>query len=149
MEGVPKNTTPGVERAHNDVENLSDWRERREQAPQAAEKWIDTIDNFENLPPGEQVLTLNVLKEQLAEDNKNLYIDRVVAQRVADIIETMPDEERAEYKLPLRSPAERHSESNVVPFPVTPPPDYTDRLGYAPKPSNNPQMVGAEQREVA
>ena len=65
------------------------------------------------------------------------------------VLATLSDGVRNEYHLPQRSPVEKRPESNVTPFPVTPPKDYIERLGYIPRPSADHSRVDAELPRAA
>ena len=133
MEGILKNSVPSSERENN-IENLADWRERKERAPEQAQARIDDIEGFENKSAKEKVQILTEIKDELAEENnKNLYIDRVLANRIATIMD-VSNHEREELGLPLRSPYENlqkpQESADLIDFPTEPPSDYQERNGY-------------------
>ena len=127
MEGIPKNNVPASERESN-IENLADWRELRDRAPEKVTQLIQDIPEFEAMESGEQIIALQTLQEDLAGDNKNRFMDGVIASEIANRLDVMDDVDRSEYKLPLRTPAER---VEVKSNPVPEVPEYP--LSYLPK----------------
>jgi len=67
------------------VESWADWRELRDGAPAQAEELLQGIFDFENFTPPEQLQTLNELFVELQHDNKNRFIGRVIAEKIADL----------------------------------------------------------------
>lgn len=68
-------------------EEVSDWRERKEKAPEQVQELISKIEGFEEMETQEQINALNTLFETLEEDNKNNYIAREVSRICDDLIE--------------------------------------------------------------
>ena len=128
MEGAPKKFIPEaankneapLDQVENNVEQFSDWRERRDDAYEQAQTRIEKIAGYETMESGERIHALKALQETLAQEgNVNRFIDQMVAAEIKVEMDDMSDIERLAYGLPLRTPAER-SESNVVEFPKDP-----------------------------
>lgn len=62
-------------------EEISNWRELKEQAVAAADARILNIEGFNTMSSEEKVWALDVLLDELSEDNENRYIAREVALR--------------------------------------------------------------------
>jgi len=67
----------------DNVESLADWRELRDEASEQAKTLLQGISDFENFTPQEQLQTLNELFVELQNDNKNRFIGRVIAEKIA------------------------------------------------------------------
>jgi|GEM_PF-1597341 hypothetical protein len=149
MEG-PKSfeAKPQGAKTSESVESLADWRELKERASEHAEQMIASIDGFEDMTPGEQKEALTELVHELAGNNSNRYIGKVVARRIANIME-LPDAQRAQNGLQPRSPLEKLQQSaaseKVIPLPAVPPDFYLEALGYFPEPSPDGAKVDQEQ----
>jgi len=129
MERTPNQTTQAVEKESN-IENLADWRELRDRAPEKARQLIENVSGFETMKPGEQIIALQALKVELADDNTNRFIDRVIAGEIATRMDTMADVTRSEYELPLRTPNERvEVAANSMPEVPEYPLPYTPKAG--------------------
>jgi len=157
MEGAPKMPTPEAANRNKSpeavasVENLSDWRELKEQAPNQFEKELknkfDDVESFEEMEPVEKALALKELQEKLvSEGNQNRYVDELVAERIAFEMEATDDVTRSEFKLPLRSPLERQQESTET-FNEESPDWYNEILGYTPQAGNGVKVD--QQQELS
>jgi len=145
MEGQPKRTV-AIERENN-VENLADWRALKERAPQAAERRIASITGFAEMEVGAQVVSLQALQNELAEDNSNRFVGQVVAEKIAERMDDMSDAGRLHYRLPLRTPAERTSEK-TTPFPKSPMnEEYTKYLDYT-HAANDPNAPKVDEEQL-
>jgi hypothetical protein len=146
-ESAPKlDHSPSIEEESN-VERLSDWRELQEQAPEKAQAVIEGIPGFEAMESGERVVALEVLQNELAEDNSNRFIGRIIATEIRTMMDSIPDSVRAEYQLPLRTPAER-AEAVVTAFPVSPQESgYAHTLDYVHATNDNQAQKVADQQE--
>lgn len=92
MEGVPKTEANKVE----SVENLSEWRELKEQASAQAKELIEAVDNFAEMEDSEQVVQLQGILGDLQTDNENRFIAEVIASQLALTEETIRHAERME-----------------------------------------------------
>jgi len=76
MEGAPQ-------KSEDNIERLADWREIKEQAPEAAEERIAYIEGFVDMESAEQIVALKELLNELNEDNANRFVADVVAHRIS------------------------------------------------------------------
>ncbi len=69
------------------IENISDWKELREQAKAQAEAFIQGIVAFDVMSSVEKVATLKSLLSELEADNKNRFLYREIAIHIERIEE--------------------------------------------------------------
>jgi len=67
------------------IESLSEWRELRAEAPAKAAELIEAIPDFEKLDVAAQLHQLKTIFTELQRDNKNRFIGRVIAEKIADL----------------------------------------------------------------
>jgi hypothetical protein len=72
------------------IENLSDWKALKEQAPAQAEALLQDIAGFDAMNISEKIATLQALLSGLEGDNKNRFIYREITIH----IERIEEEER-------------------------------------------------------
>jgi hypothetical protein len=72
MEGAPQYP-------ENNIENISDWRTRKAEAPRIAAKYVESIEGYQNLGVEGKIVKLNELFTQLEASNDNRFIAEVVS----------------------------------------------------------------------
>jgi hypothetical protein len=72
------------------VENISDWKDLKDQAPAQAETLVQSIVGFDVMSSVEKTATLQALLSGLESDNKNRFVYR----EISILVERIAEEER-------------------------------------------------------
>ncbi len=86
MESAPKITVSTLENETN-LENLTEWRSLKEQAPAQAEELVNNIAGFETLSSVARVEVLQEILNELVNDNANRFVAEEVAKKISLVIE--------------------------------------------------------------
>lgn len=77
----------GIQKSLENVENLSEWRKLKEDAPQEVDTAIQKIEGFEAMSSSNQISALTTLLHTLENDNKNRYLYGEIVRRIEIIKE--------------------------------------------------------------